>query len=138
MRLLQLSALQAQVRSPRHLLERILHGVPDIRRPRVEWLQRCSGSRAGERHPALYLDDDAEALMLACGNPSPLVGRPPEQPPGTAEVTARPVGITADEVCVSLPPPPLGRYPTTPVDGELAVRKGGDGAAQGALKSQAM
>ena len=60
--LLRSSALRAKVRSPHHLRELILDGVPKIGRPHVEWLQRCSGGCPGARRPALHLDDDAEAL----------------------------------------------------------------------------
>jgi len=59
------------------------------------------------------------------------LGGPTELPQGTAVVIPRPVGDTADDACFSVPPPPLGRCPSTPVDGERAdaVRKRGAGAA---------
>ena len=71
---------------------------------------------------------------LSCGNPSTLVGGAPELPLGAVEVIPRPVGTTTDEVCFSVPPPPLGHCPATPFHGERtdAVRKGGAGAARGA------
>ena len=64
---------------------------------------------------------------------------PSELPPGTAVVIPRPVGATADEVCFSGPPSPLGRCPATPVDGKRAdaAWKGGAGATRGACTARA-
>ena len=71
--------------------------------------------------------------------PFPPRGGAPELHQGTAEVIPRPVDTTTDEVCSSVPPPPLGHFPATPVDSDRAdaVRKGGTGAARGARNAQA-
>ena len=47
---------------PPHLRELTIPGVPKIGRPRVKWLQRCSGDRPGARRATLHLDNDAQAL----------------------------------------------------------------------------